>query len=199
MSAESIRKRTLPETQEDKRRGEEFLNDLYGAICGWAVEMGMTLAAEFGPDHIRDWERFDEGSGGIKALSFDLKRGIIFTREGLTFGLVLGEGYRYGNYPITRLQFGGVETLVNRERLDVNWLKTLTGQTSIFKGWIFGEFDCGSSGRVMIDCWADASFHGGDDVARRPDKWPQERLLSKEGKAACLEIVERTVRQGRSH
>lgn len=192
---------------ELREKGEKFLGDLFQRIYRWAVDQGMEVVAEFENKEIPIWDY----SGGRRPLEpetpgISLEKGVIFGKEGLTFAITLGKGHRikYEREISTRLQFGVVYSLPKELGEDGHFnlqdLAAIVNAQPVRVGWQ-GEFYWRRDWTgIGIACRHDAKIFGGEEIGLLypGSGWPQERILSGEGLAACLRIVERTVDQGRA-
>jgi len=119
--------------------GAEFLNELYEDIGQWVGRQGMVEVATILPQQVRRWALVAGKHPGQSAMPFslDLKRGTIFTKDGLIFGVSMGKGFR-GYYErgirSTRLQFGGYKWGLNdmKHELDLNFFAGLVNNFSEF-------------------------------------------------------------------
>lgn len=189
----------IQERKEARRKSQEsFLNNLYVRLLNKKLKQkGSKLLAEFDSQMIESWVPATAQPGGHPSLSVDIEKAVLLKTRDQYFALALGVGHRsqYDYEKTLGLQFGALpvskhgKELFESENVSLQDLRLLFFQRMFSYG--SGEFYIEERfNHIEIDCWADGFLFGGKNI----NSWPEEKKMTLDGINACIEIVERTVR-----
>jgi hypothetical protein len=189
----------LQQIQTEKiNTSEEFLDRLYDRTVEWLEEGGGKVIQEFGPQKVENWDRFDDFHKGASVMSINLLRACVVEDSRKVFLLTLGRGRRgqHGYTDSLRFQFGffpslRIEAKHVNEKLDIKERKPLLYQGKVGQhgsGEIFAGLN---SEKIGVDCWANSSLYGGEEI----NNWPPEQILTGQGLEEALNIIKKTVQR----
>ena len=160
------------ELESATKKRDQYFDTLYSEITIWAKREKMIQIVSFLPQRISRWGR---------DMAIDLEKGEIWGRENLTFGLALGRWHDR-----VKLQFGGYPSGPDSLMHELN-PRLLDGMVNVhtWGSWMYGEFKSDHpETAVEVNCWANDHVFGGD-------------RLDGQNPYALVDIVDRTIRQGR--
>lgn len=174
---------------------EQFITNLYQKTLDWLTkDQQGTIIANMDPQEMSRWEEHEGRQRGETVwLSANLEKITIVETNDRYFALVMSrrlhKEYSYGKRTLS-FQFGALpkNPVLTRQASDAERVHMLIQQKGTHGSGEFFVHD--TTGKIEIDCWADVLTFGG----RKVNRWEQNRILKEEGVKACLEIVQRTVR-----
>lgn len=193
-----MRKDILPLIQTEQiNTSGEFFDRLYDKTVKWLEEGGGKVVQEFEPQKIENWQTLTDFHKGSGSLPINLLRACLVGDSKKVFLLTLGRGWRsrQGYTDSWRFQFGflpgSIEVWQTTEELNIEDLKYLLYQGKVGQHGS-GEISAGPNSKTInVDCWADNSLFGGNEI----NNWPSERIFTNQGLEEALNIIKETVQR----
>jgi len=189
----------LKAEKEARRKSQErFLNNLYVRLVnGHKKQKGSKVLKTFEPQRIEGWVPATAQPGGHPSLSVEIQKASLIktTDDYVAFALGIGHRSKYDLESTLGVQFGAIpiddwwQKKFESESVQLSDIKVLFFQHMPNYG--SGEFYIDERfNRIEIDCWADNFRYGGKGIS----SWPEKKQLSLDGVNACIEIVDRTIK-----
>lgn len=190
---------TSPDIEQGQERSPqyahgEFLDTLYSRIAdSWKTGQMAEVVEEIPECDVDYWDSHESMPGRTAYFQAHIGKGVLLRSERFDFGLALVDCARtsYDRGKTYRLQFGAFphsDSPAFRNLTSIQKLKLLVAGRHNNGGEFYSEEILH---QLRIDCWADERVFGGPQIRR----WPQEALLTDNGIASCVKLVDRTIQR----
>jgi len=198
-----VQERKIAIQEEQIKSPKEFIDRLHDATISWLLENGGKVIRKFKRQDFEEWEKRVDFHKGNDFLSIDLLKACVIKDDKKIFVLTLGSGRR-GQFSGVqddklRLQFGFFPLESNNKIIysqsDIKEIDIKKVREIVHQKWQWGQYGSGeiytTKRGIGVDCWANSSSFGGNEI----DAWPSKKILTAQGLEESLNIIKETVRK----